>query len=600
MSIVQLYKATLFGMVDDKSTVLEQIQALGCLHLVPLIPERRETERPISGQPVEAYKALRYLGNTRHKRRQVHRDDDFNMQAVVQEVRANKQGIREAEDKRDALKERINELKPWGNFNYIPPQQLGGLRLWFYILPANLLPSMKSSKLTWQVVYRNNRFAYLVVIAAEEPAAGAMPVPRTHTGSIPLDEVSRLLEETEIELERLKAERQALTRWIYLIASHLTVEEDHAVLMHAASQTLDDEAIFACQGWLPAPELERLQDFAVQQGLALLLEQPTAEEQPPTLLTNPPDLAAGQDLVAFYQTPGYRSWDPSMVVFFSFTLFFSMILSDAGYAALLGLGVLAGWKAMGRSDGGRRLRVLGAVLCGSATLWGVLVGSYFGVSPTPGSTLAILKLMDINDFETMMRLSVGIGVFHIALANGIIAWGNYGHKQAWVNVGWISVVTGGFITWLAMGQGSGIITWFGESLMGAGFIAVFMFASERSIKKPLDLLMWVLDGLSALTNVTKLFGDVLSYLRLFALGLASASLALTFNDLARQVAEAHAGLGLLLSLLILLVGHLLNIMLSLMSGVVHGLRLNFIEFYNWGLSEEGYPFRAFSKKGVKE
>ncbi|MGD9172096.1 MAG: V-type ATP synthase subunit I, partial [Candidatus Thiodiazotropha sp.] len=80
----------------------------------------------------------------------------------------------------------------------------------------------------------------------------------------------------------------------------------------------------------------------------------------------------------------------------------------------------------------------------------------------------------------------------------------------------------------------------------------------------------------------------------------SASLALTFNDLARQLAEAHPGMGLLFSLLILLVGHLLNILLSLMSGVVHGLRLNFIEFYNWGLSEEGYPFRAFAKRGVKE
>jgi V/A-type H+/Na+-transporting ATPase subunit I len=600
MSIVPLYKATLFGMVDDKAAALEQIQALGCLHLVPLIPERRETERVISSQPVEAYKALRYLGNTRHKRRQVHKDDNFNMQVVVQEVRANQLHIREAEDKRDALQERIRELKPWGNFNYIPPELLNGLRLWFYILPAGLLPSMQKSPLTWQVVQKNNRFAYLVVIAEEEPAAGAMPVPRTHTGSIPLDEVTRLLEETEIELEGLMAQREALTRWIYLLASHLSAAEDYAALLHASNQTLDNDAIFACQGWLPAPEQERLQDFAVQQGLALLIEQPTAKDHPPTLLTNPPELAAGQDLVAFYQTPGYRSWDPSLVVFFSFTLFFSMILSDAGYATLLGLGVLAGWRAMGRSDGGRRLRVLLTVLCGSAMLWGVLVGSYFGVSPTPGSTLATLKIMDINDFESMMRLSVGIGVFHIALANGIMAWRNYGNKQAWVCIGWIAAVVGGFISWLAMSMGSGIMSYIGEGIIGAGLITVFVFASERSIHKPLDLLMWVLDGLAALTNITKLFGDVLSYLRLFALGLASASLALTFNDLARQVAQENPGLGLLLSLLILLVGHLLNILLSLMSGVVHGLRLNFIEFYNWGLSDEGYPFRAFSKKGVKE
>jgi V/A-type H+-transporting ATPase subunit I len=108
--------------------------------------------------------------------------------------------------------------------------------------------------------------------------------------------------------------------------------------------------------------------------------------------------------------------------------------------------------------------------------------------------------------------------------------------------------------------------------------------------------MWVIEGLRALTDITKAFGDVLSYLRLFALGLASASLALTFNGLAHQVAAVYPGIGVLLALLILLVGHGLNLALSLMSGVVHGLRLNFIEFYNWGLSEEGYPFKAFARR----
>ena len=87
---------------------------------------------------------------------------------------------------------------------------------------------------------------------------------------------------------------------------------------------------------------------------------------------------------------------------------------------------------------------------------------------------------------------------------------------------------------------------------------------------------------------------------MFALGLASASLALTFNGLAAQVHAEVEGLGLLLAILILLVGHALNLALGVMSGVVHGLRLNFIEFYNWALSGEGYPFRAFRKKELNQ
>jgi V/A-type H+/Na+-transporting ATPase subunit I len=96
--------------------------------------------------------------------------------------------------------------------------------------------------------------------------------------------------------------------------------------------------------------------------------------------------------------------------------------------------------------------------------------------------------------------------------------------------------------------------------------------------------------------VTKLFGDVLSYMRLFALGLASASLAATFNGLATKIAGGMPGVGVLLAILVLLFGHAINIALGILSGVVHGLRLNYIEFFGWALSEEGYPFKAFARR----
>ncbi len=599
MSIVPLRKITLFGLAHEKESVLKRVQALGSLHLRSLAPAPKEPEKLPPEQPVEAYKALRYLRGVKQKRRQVQRAEAFDMQAVVAEVLSNQQRVRDAEDRCDALSERVEALRPWGNFLHIPSEQIGGLRLWFYVLPCDTCAELDELELPWQVVHKDNRFGYVVVIARDEPPPGLLPVARTHTGSLPLEEVVRRWEECEIELEDLRSERQALTRWIHLLATHLSAAEDRAARLHAASQTFDEEPMFALQGWVPVPELPALRQLAVERRLALLEEEPAEGERPPTLLSNPPDLAAGQDLVGFYQTPGYRSWDPSLVVFLSFTLFFAMILSDAGYAALLGLGLLAGWRPMGRSDSGRRLRILAAALCGSALVWGVVVGSYFGLSPPEGSLLGTLKRLDINDFDTMMRLSVTIGVVHIALANGIMAWRNRGRNQARVSLGWIAAVFGGLLLWLGLAQG-GLMYVTGIAALVAGLLMVFLFGGERPVHSGLDLLRRGLEGFSALTNITKLFGDVLSYLRLFALGLASASLALTFNDLARQVAEAHPGMGLLFSLLILLVGHLLNILLSLMSGVVHGLRLNFIEFYNWGLSEEGYPFRAFAKRGVKE
>ena len=140
----------------------------------------------------------------------------------------------------------------------------------------------------------------------------------------------------------------------------------------------------------------------------------------------------------------------------------------------------------------------------------------------------------------------------------------------------------------------------GWLLLVSGLVGVFLFSSERPIdKRPGDYLWRLLDGLKALTGVMGMFGDVLSYMRLFALGLASSSLAVTFNQLAVDVREALPGMGLLLSILVLLLGHLINLALGIVSGFVHGLRLNFIEFFSWGISEEGYPFRAFAKKEIE-
>jgi V/A-type H+/Na+-transporting ATPase subunit I len=411
----------------------------------------------------------------------------------------------------------------------------------------------------------------------------------------PLREVQRRLDAAEIELEDLLARRQALTRWCLLIARNLARAEDRAARLHAARQTLNRDGLFALQGWVPAPDQERVEAFATGQRLALLVEDPLPEDRPPTLLDNPPGLAGGQDLVAFYQTPSYRAWDPSVVVFFSFTLFFAMILSDAGYAGVFALALLAGWRWLGARPLGRRLRVLASALVGSALVWGILAGSSFGVAPPEGSVLASLRILDLNDFQTMMRLSVAIGVVHIAIANASMAWQAWGTPRAGVALGWIGALLGGFLFWLGQGGAGGRLSLVGTYVLALGLATVFAAAGIRPVRRPLDAVLWVLDGLRALTDVTKAFGDILSYLRLFALGLASASLALTINGLAQQAA-AYPGIGLLLALLILLVGHGLNLALSLMSGVVHGLRLNFIEFYNWSLSDEGYPFRAFARR----
>jgi V/A-type H+/Na+-transporting ATPase subunit I len=602
MSVIPLKKVTLCGPAFEKQAILDELQTLGCLHLVALRAPPAEPEQALLERPEDAYKALKYLRDCPHKRHQIKESETFDLEECVDRVLANKRRIGEVSDRCRALKQRIAEAEPWGDFNLPPVDEIGGLRLWFYRVPVGKVRAIPTGGMVWQTVYRDQRTVYVAVIAENEPPAGAMPVPRTHMGDRSLSQLRKELDQTELELDDLRAERESLTRWIAMMSKSLAEAENNAALIHAAGQTLDRDELFAVQGWGPHYEVERLAEFAGVRKLALLADDPTPVEMPPTLLDNPKALSGAEDLVGFFQTPGYRSCDPSPVLFFSFTLFFAMILSDAGYAALLGLVLLFSWARMGRTSIGRRMRILSLALITASLIWGAMVGSYFGVSPPQHSLFASFKFFDFSKADAMMQLSVGIGIVHLVLANGCMAWHTKGNSAALVPLGWISVMLGGFALWLSQTDEPPMasLATAGTVMLGTGLVVVFLFSSQRSIKRPTDLLWRLFEGIFALTKSTKLFGDVLSYLRLFALGLASTSLATIFNHKAAHVLMAEKGLGVLLCLLIWIFGHGINLLLAVMSGIVHGLRLNFLEYYNWSVSEEGYPFKAFSKKEIHQ
>jgi V/A-type H+-transporting ATPase subunit I len=589
MSIVSLVKVTFYGHVDDREQVLADLQKFGCLHLIPLAPEK---ETLIKGGPSSrAREALRYVLSYPNQRRQVRNPARFDAVAIEQQVLGLKDKVQDLEDERDFLVDRTDNLKPWGQFRFPPREDLKNLRLWFYVVPHKDMASVESTDIIREVVSRDNRFNYVVVVSENEPEE--MPVPRVRTGNKSLSELEDRLEEVEIELEDLRAERAGLTRWCTLFAQSIDRLEDQAVVHDAIRQTYEEDPIFALQAWAPAENIGQLERYTKDKGFVFVVTEPAPDETPPTMMRNPEKFAIGQDLVSFYTTPRYWLWDPSMIVFFSFALFFAMIFADAGYSATLGIIVAVLWKRMGASVAGQRFRILLAALVGAGVVYGVIVGSYFGISPTEGTLPAQLKIIDMMNFDVMMQISIILGVFHLVLANAMSAWHFRRSIRAAVPAAWIFVFLGALALWQAGTHGE-TLTWlkpYGIAAMALGLAGVVLFSSPEG-----PLWKRLLKGLSGLSGLSNAFGDALSYLRLFALGLASASLAGTFNDMAGQVKAALPGIGILFALLIVLFGHTLNIVLSLSSGFIHGLRLNFIEFFRWSISEEGYPFKAFAGK----
>lgn len=570
MSIVKLKRITLYGCSNEKLQILDDLQNLGCMHITSLYVPENLLDKGDGVDFSQTRIALQYLKSCPNKLKQI-KDPSFDPISIEQKILQNKRQMEELQDEKDVVQQKIETLAPWGNF------QLEGNKLWFYIIPHQEMKNINLQTICAKVVQRDHRFNY-VVAAVDDPILGQeVKLPEES-----LNALTHRLDQIEFALENLQLERVGLTRWLDLFEKNLLSLEDRAMLMNASHQTYDQNPIFALQGWIPSSDVEKMKAYAKKNIFAVKIEEPTPNEQPPTLLDNKDALKGGEDLMSFYMTPNYSLWDPSVTIFFSFAVFFAMIFSDAGYAIILGAILAFFWKRLGQTASGHRFRNVLLALTIFSLIWGVLVGSYFGIAPS--SYLSYLKIIDMNHYKAMMILSVLVGVAHIFIANIAMSWSKRNSLTAISNLGWATTLLGGTAVFFSF-KTTGFV------FMAIGLCAVILFTS---IEKP----FWkrLLNGFVGLTRITGMFGDVLSYLRLFALGLASASLAGVFNDLAKQIYHEMSGFKILLAGLILLMGHAINFILSVMSGFIHGLRLNFIEFFNWGVPEEGAPFKAFAKK----
>jgi V/A-type H+-transporting ATPase subunit I len=593
MAIVALDKVTLYGPAAEKDAVVEGLQRLGCLHLVDLRPGAvRAGETATSDGGARA--ALQYLEDSPVRRRPERRPGT-DLPALTKETLEIRDRFRALDEERERLRRWIVELEPWGDFELPAWGREGTLRLWFHVVPLHRLDELEDVAAPWRVAARDHRFAYVVVVAAAPPEG--MPVAPVTLPAQPLSSLRQRLDEVERELGDLDYRRIGLTLHREALADSLDEADDRAARDRAGRVALERDRLFALRGWAPTTHVPSLRKFASACRLAVTVEAPGPGDDPPTLLANPAALRGGEGMVTFYRTPAYRMWDPSRAVFFAFAAFFGMIFSDAGYGLVLGLLTLAGWRRMGRSPGGATLRGVLVALSVSSVVYGVLVGSYFGVGPPKGSWLARAHVLDAGDQKRMMLISLGVGVAHLASANLVAAWERRRTSRALSSLGWAIALVAAFVTALAKSTPS-LARWasVGFGGLALGGLLVLLFSSDQPLSlAPRAILGRLGEGLHGLTEASKAFGDVLSYLRLFALGLASIKLAEAFNQLAAS-SFALRGAGILLGLLVLLVGHVINFAMGIMGGVVHGLRLNVIEFFNWSLPEEGALFHAFSRK----
>jgi len=356
---------------------------------------------------------------------------------------------------------------------------------------------------------------------------------------------------------------------------------------------------FIIEGWIKKADLTKTKNQLTKATSAfLLLEiEPNENEKPPVALTNPKALAPFEVITQLYGSPSYNEFDPSILLSFFFIFFFGLCLGDFVYGLVLTVFSLYLMKRYKLPVGGQKLFTLLAVGGLVAAVVGVLTGSYLGFTPAELPATALLSSLQIidpvKDPLTMLAFSLALGVVQIL-------FGLFIHLALLVkSKNYVSAILddGLWIFWLSSLVFLAVASALSSPLAGlAGKLSLFggiaLFLTQGRSEP--TLLKKGISGLLSLYKVSGYLGDTLSYSRLLALGMSTTIIGAVINILANMV-KGTPGIGVALMVLILIIGHLFNLILGVLGAFIHSVRLQLVEFFGKFYEGGGQQFRPFKR-----
>ncbi len=575
--IVPMSKVTVLVIEPDRERALEGLRDLGVVHL--------EAVRPVESEDVEAArKTAEHVRTALDVLPRVARGTPSGepAAAIVEDVWRILHRRKEIADELDTLRHERERIRPLGRFDPQAVRELAarGVHIRLYQVGAKDTIAVPDGAVAVEIG-REREAVYLAVIARDAPPELAAREVRLPDQS--LEAVERRIAELEAEdaslvahLERHAADRPA-------VEALAAEAEDRLRLVEArAGMGAAGHSILYLRGYCPVERLDDLRSAAARYGWGLVIESPSPEDRVPTLLRLPRWARPIEPLMRFIGIlPGYQETDISGAFLLFFGLFFAMLVGDAGYG-LLFLGA-ALWARARRPGLSRSLLRLIFAMSGATIVWGALTGTWFGVQPA-----GVPRIAWLADGENVKRLCFGIALVHLSLAHlwNILRLGR--SPQALAQIGWLGITWTMFFFANTMVLGApfprAMMPVFAVSL---GLVVLFMTPLRQLKSEWFNHVMLPL-------NVVGNFVDVVSYIRLYAVGTASFAVADNLNRmLAPMLGNWRTAL---IGALFLVLAHALNIALALMGVMVHGVRLNTLEFSGHiGLQWTGLPYRPFRR-----
>ena len=589
--VTEMTKYDFILMSGDADAFLEKLQTVGMVDITRSLKPVDEQSEKLSARADIYRKALSTLKAVEKADDPGQKPTDFAVE--VMETLHDKEVL---EAQLPQLRKEADELVPWGQFDAKNFDRLkeNGLKLHFY--KAKAIDPAWTEQYALSEISNIGGYSYFVVVSDSEDynfPLKELPAPEKDYAAI-----EQQIADLEAQVKQ-KEQRLAQLKWHEpVIQAELdkTLSKLDLHLAHASGEKAAEDYITVFEGFAPAESEPALHDMLEKENVFYLVDKAKAEDNPPIKLKNNKFVSMFELLTDMYGRPKYNEFDPTVFISIFFMLFFAFCMGDMGYGLVLILASLGLKKMLGN------IAPLGVTLGIATTVVGFFFHTFFSVdmlqwSWLPEGVKNIMLPSQIGGYDGTMVLALLVGVVHICLAMIVKTYQSTkvkGFANSLGTWGWTLLIVGGVIVgaFALLGvMDTSVATW---AIIIIGILsALGIFFLNDLHRNPLVNMgagLW-----DTYQMVTGLLGDVLSYLRLYALGLAGAKLGEAFNAIGVQ-ALGDGGVNWIFFILIVVVGHVLNVAMCVLGAFVHPLRLNFLEFFkNSGYEGTGRTYHPLTE-----
>ncbi len=602
--IVPMYKYSFLVYYAGYSDFLKDLKKLGVVHIDRKVsdptPEMQELMRHINDVG-QAVKKLEWFKGAAESQESPFRDGE----AVYKQIREIEKEQEHIQHHQARLEKEESQLEPWGNFDWDNLRRLesAGLEFRFFSCPA------KKFQTQWMVDHyvsviddvRGNSY-FVKIDRKGDDISSFLELP----GVEQLFPPQNSLNEVRTKLKELQEKSREPHDELVLIASvskgllkdyHNSLRDEWSE-MNARQQTSEEVEgkVKIIEGFVPETRKSELDTYLEEKGIAHLAEAPNPEVKSPILLKNNKFARLFEVIANMYDYPNHTEMD--LVPFFApfYMMFFGFCMGDAGYGLLI---LAATTLLKPKFPKMRDILSLAQWLGLGTVIFGSLTGTFFGI-PLADSEVPFLAgvkrfMLDTNQ---LFNLSIILGAIQVVFGMVVKVFNirkSMGIGYALSTIGWLVLVVGSGILfgakkagWVAP-EAATIIQYV---ILGvAGVLILLLNNPKRNVLINFGAGLWDTYGM-----ISGIFGDLLSYIRLFALGISSGILGFVFNQLALSLKPDNIILGPIVMIIVLLIGHGITIFMAALGAFVHPMRLTFVEFYkNAGFAGGGKPYTPFKQ-----